>query len=468
MTIWITILVLVALFATIGFFNGAIRTGVMLVMVALGGFLAVPVGHLLAPLFPKLGLTANAVHLWIWPVVAAYVLLVLIAFGLSFAVYQPVAQHYKYRATDYERSLFLRLDQRLGLGVGLLCGVFASFWLAMGIYVPGYVTTQFANPDQDPIWLKYINAVRNDTRQSGLDRLLSRFDPAPKKFYEAIDLLALLYNNNPAVVDHLKYYPPFLTWNERQEFVDWANDKEFTEMLQGKPSLATLIANPRTLALINNSDLIAQLMALDLADLRTFVEKSKTPKYEALKIVGRWELDGDQVVINARKKRPDASAREMRALKEVLSTMAAGTTIKATTDNRFVLTTKGLFADVSKMVEHHTQQAAAKSNTRGLGVAPSALAPAVRQRMMDPAMAARYGIQQPAQPAPDAPPAEPAEPPALKLEVKTYDGAWEGEGDTYTLKLKNDKGVEESVDGVVEGDYLTFQFFGFQLVFVRL
>jgi hypothetical protein len=465
MTIWIAIFVACGLMAAAGLFLGAVRTSVLLFGVALGGLLAQPLAPLAKPLLGWCGVK-SLVWLWLLPPVLAYVLVVLIALGLSFVVYLPVAKYLKFKAPDIERILFERLNQRAGAALGVLTGVFLVFWMALAIYVPGYFSAQFAN-EADPSWLKLINSARQDMHTTGFDRVLAPFDPAPKKFYEITDILGLLYHNNPAVLQRLEYYPPFMNLSERQDMKDMAADKDFMEALQGKLSLADLVKHPRIEGVVLATDLTQQLLAVDLKDFRTYLEKGTSAIYDPIKILGRWELDADQVVINARKKRPNITSKELKALRTVLATMAAGTQLKATTDNKLTLVTKGLIVDLQKMAQQvQISQAAAapRPGTRGLGVAPSALAPAVRQ--MTGSMEARYGRPMPAPTA--APVAAPSsEPVPLKLETKTYEGSWEGEGDTYSIKMKDDKGNDTSSDGIVEGDYFVITLFGQQLVFVR-
>lgn len=467
MTIWIAIFVACGLMAAVGLFMGAVRTTVLLLGVALGGLLAMP----LAPLFkPVLGWCGVKTLVWLWllPPVLAYVLVVLVAFGLSFVAYLPIAKYLKFRAPDIERALFERINQRVGAALGVLTGAFLVFWMALAIYVPGYFSYQFAN-EADPAWLKLLNTARQDMHTTGFDRVVAPFSPAPKKFFEITDILGLMYHNNPAVLQRLADYPPFLNLGERQDLKDMAADKEFMEALQGKASLADLVKNPRVEGFITATDLTQQLLEVNLKDFQTYLEKGTSAIYDPIKILGRWELDADQVVINARKKRPNITSRELKALRSVLATMAEGTLLKATTDNKLTLVTKGLIVDLQQLAQQaQTRQAAMSAlaprpGTRGLGVAPSALAPAVRN-----SMASRYpqmARQQQAPPPAQIPAA--AEPLPLKMETKTYEGSWEGEGDTYTIKMKDDKGKDTSTDGLVEGDYLVVTIFGEQLVFVR-
>src|SRR5262245_56535193 len=99
MFIWILAVVLLALFALIGFFNGAICMCVSF----LGAFVALLMAKPLAPLAkPLVSLVGVKNPLWIslLPPVFVVVILALVFFGVAFAVHRPVALFYKYKADD--------------------------------------------------------------------------------------------------------------------------------------------------------------------------------------------------------------------------------------------------------------------------------------------------------------------------------------------------------------------------------
>jgi hypothetical protein len=371
------------------------------------------------------------------------------------------------------------MNKRVGACVGSLSGGILLLLAGLAIYGPGYITVQFANEELDPAWLRFVNKARADLQATGLDKTVALLDPMPKKYYEVTDILGLLYHNNPGVLRHLAVYPPFLNLGERQELKDIAQDKDYMDALQGKASLVTIVNHPTTQALINNPEIVDELLKLDLEDFRTYLEQSKSPKFDPLKILGRWELDGDQVIVNAKKKKPDISATELKALKQHVASISGGTTLKATTDNKLELMTKGSVFDFSKasLAMLAAPIMSAPSGPPKLGAyGVSGLSSAVRQRFataptsvdpgagMTPDMRRRYNL--PMAPPPTAPVVVP-EPVPVKLEVRTYQGTWEGDGDNYQFKLRDDKGKEEAVDAMIEGGQLQFTVFGQQFVFVR-
>lgn len=483
--------VLLGLFAVAGLFQGAIRAGFTLLGVVCGAFLAMPIGPLIRPLFKLAGIT-NTVWLWFWPPIAVFILLILIFSALGFLAHRPVMLYYKYHSEDIERYRLERLIQRIGACVGLITGSVCLLALGRVIYTLGYLTVQMASSDNDPVWLRFLSQARTDLQSTGLDKTVAVFDHTPKKFYETSDIIGLLYNNNPGVLQPLAAYPPFLTWGERPEIQDIANDKEFMESLQGhKATLVDMINNPKTQALINNGEIVQQMFDLNLQDLREYLEKGISPLYAPYKILGRWELDADQVLLMKKKENPDISAKTLTALKNLLATMSAGTTLQATPDNKIVLVLKGMVSDLAQF----SQPAAAA--TRGSAGPPripklgasgvSGLSANLRQQVaggrfgssggygaggaMGPNMARRYGGVGPMAMAPPAAPAEAApaegEPAPAKLETKSYQGTWEGEGEFYEIKMPGENGKEEVSNAVIDGDELILNKFGQRFVFVK-
>ena len=99
---WILAILLMAIFAAIGFAKGAIRTTISLVGVVLGLMLAVPLGGVLRPLLSAAGVQ-NPVWLGLVPPIVAFFLVYFIFVGLSFFVHHKVNLYYKYRRDDADR-----------------------------------------------------------------------------------------------------------------------------------------------------------------------------------------------------------------------------------------------------------------------------------------------------------------------------------------------------------------------------
>jgi hypothetical protein len=463
---WIIAILLAAIFAAAGFFQGAITALVTLIGVVASGLLAIPLGPVLFKWFLVQCGVVNPYWLVAAPPIVAFVVFILVFAAIGFAIQRPLMLHYKYRSDDFLRQRFEIMMGRVGACVGAVGGLICALFVCIAIYVPGYFTAQFAT-DNDPSWLKFINQARNDMQATGFDRVVSKFAPVSKNYYESADMVSVLYHNNPGIISHLADYPPLVLLGERQEWKDLINDKELMEFLQKQPGLAEVMENAKIQAVVFNADLTQDLLSkLDLKDLKAFIETGKSPKYDSFKILGQWALDADQILVLAKKRKPDIKTGELAILKQSLATMSAGTSFKATCDNKAKLTIKGNVIDLTKLAEMRANAlaAAAARNApprRSLG-APTSIAANLRSRYAtDP----RYGAPPPAAAAEE--PAEGAAPTPLREEVKTYDGTWDGEGGTYELAIRDDKGKEDKVTAMLDGYQLLFTLFGQQFVFVK-
>jgi uncharacterized membrane protein required for colicin V production len=449
MTIWILAIVLLGLCAVIGFYSGAIRQVTTLAGLLLAALLARPLGPVVRPLFPMLGVK-DPIWVWALPPVSVFALVVILSWVAAYFVHRQVSLHYKYHTDDLHRMNWERLNRQLGICLGLVAGGIYLVALTLPIYIVGYLTVQVSE-DSAPGGVRLLNQARADLKATGLDRIVASFDSMPPKYYEVADLLGLLYHNR-LLESRMSGYPPFLSLAERQEFQDMAGDTAFLETLKTEQDIRALLANPRIQAVINNSELVQTLLMLDLKDLRQYLETGKSPKYDSEKILGRWELDVDGVLVQMKKISMNITTSQFRRLKAVLTTFMSGMTVTALPDNKVVLKGKFNLAQIVK-------QMAAQPLVQAQG-APSAPRPVQQAQGMGRAIQMarglnRYGQQAytppavPVAPTPD--PAAPAAPPAPSVLAQ---GTWQNEDDKYQLALQDDKGKTETLAAVVENDRL--------------
>ena len=451
MTIWILALLLLGLLALSGYYQGAVRAGVSLIGFLLGVALAFPLAPTVQPLIPLVGLT-HPVWSWVLPPVLVVALIEIVFVILGFVAHRPVYLYFKYKTNDLQRHAWERINRRLGACLGLLTGAGYTLLIAVLIYGPGYLTVQLAADDKDPGSLKFLNQLRLDLHSSGLDKAAALFDPLPKRYYEVADFLGLLRHNYKAEIkSRIASYPPLYALSQRDDLREITGDNDYIKLFDGQASLVEIARHPRTLSIINNAELSQELLKLNLQDFQIYLEKAQSPVYDSYKILGRWELDVDQVVILKKKMNPDISARELMTLRQVLSTMISVPTLTATCDNKILL--KGMvdFAKLPKSLDANQPSANARTNVT---------ATAAGRPGMDPAMARRYGLNPVAQtsasaPATNAPP---------RIPVRDLQGTWEGDADNYTLKFQ---GVSGSIDAAIEGDEMNLALYGQKLIFVK-
>src|SRR6266496_6074030 len=141
MTIWVMAVLLCALFGGLGYAKGAIRMVFPLMGLILAVFLAVPLGPLVKPLVPLVGLK-NPIWSILLPPVIVFFLIALIFIIAGFIAHWKINLYYKYRTDDYQRLSWERLNKRLGVSIGLLAGAAYTLLLGLVVYILGFLTVK--------------------------------------------------------------------------------------------------------------------------------------------------------------------------------------------------------------------------------------------------------------------------------------------------------------------------------------
>lgn len=458
MLLW---LIIVAIFIVLGltsYYKGAIRTLVSLVGVILASFLALPLGPLLKPLVPKVGLTHP---LWavVVPPLVVFLLIALAFVGLSFLVHHRVMLHFKYATDDYTRLRFERLNQRLGLALGLVGGAIYSLLVSLVIYIIGYPLVQVTSEDS-PALQRFLSKVRQEIAESGLDRTLAALDPMPENYYLACDIAGLVYQNFAPLQQRLANYPAFLAWGERPEFKDIATDTSLLNLLQTRGPVLELLNHPKIVGLLGNPDLMAEVESLSLKDLYQYLKTGKSAKYDEEKILGWWQLDPRASFTLARRKNPNMPPKQMAELKQLLQVWIPQLLLMAAPD-RSLLVRVELSEQARQILEARraAEEAARQAQQQASGVP-----------QLPPGYAERYGMMRrgPGAPGGEETPAQPAAPPTPGSAFAGQ-GTWEREGSSlrYKIAFKNEQGQEVRGNAVIDQEEMTLTAAGYNLVLVR-
>jgi hypothetical protein len=239
MSLWILAIGLLAVFAGIGFAKGAIRMAISFLGLLIALALAEPLGRALRPMMGTIGIV-NPAWVTVVPPIIAFLLVYLIAMGLSFFVHHKVYLRYKYKHDDVDRIRWETMNRHVGAGIGLLTGAVLFFAISGLIYAAGYLTVQLSAEESNPGWIKFINSARQDMADSGFDKVAAKFQPAPKLYYDAADVLGLLYHN-PLLQGRLAKYPYFMKLGEKPEFQEMATDKDYNQLIFGKAPITQII-----------------------------------------------------------------------------------------------------------------------------------------------------------------------------------------------------------------------------------
>lgn len=456
MLIWMIVIVVLGVLGVTGYYKGAIRSLVSLIGLFLAMFLSLPLSPALRPLVPKVGIT-NPVLSWLLPPAVVFLLFVLVFTGVAFFLHYKLVLFFKYKTDDYVRQAWERLNRRLGLCVGLVGGGIYIVLVGLLIYIFGYPAVQVTS-DDSPAGMRFLSKARLELHEAGLDRTLAAIDPMPEYFYLASDVLGLLYNNHP-LWERVATYPAFLALGDRAELQDIATDVDLQGMLQTKAPVITIVNHAKIQTVINNSEIMQELRQTDLKDLYQYLKSGKSAKYDEVKILGRWRLDTAATLTLERKKNPDITPAEMKKLRLLVMVFLEKVSFMATPDNR-AFVKMDLSEEAKKMIE--AAKAAAAPRPTEDGAAPGAV--------MDSRMAMRYGLR-PRTGAPTPTPAPAATPAAPALPVPDVNlasqGTWERDGDKYKLKLKDEKGKDQSADATADEERMVVMLQGHPMVFVR-
>jgi len=322
MILWIIALLLLGLLGMVGYYQGAVRTGLSSVGLIVAGLLAVPLGTVLSPILKLVGVKHPVWLAFIGPFVA-YLVILAIFKSVGFVVHKKVEGHYKYHNSDTLRLMFEHLNQRLGIPLGLLNATIYTFLIGVLFYILGYFTVQASTPDKDTFTMKLVNRVNEDLKASRFDKAIAPFLFTKERYYDAVDVLGDIFHN-PVLQNRLASYPPLLPIADRSEFKDVGNDVKFQAFWLGGPSFNEFKSHPKVAPLLDNGELYTSVRAAlnnDFKDLKIYLETGKSDKYGDEKIVGRWDLDPAASMAHARKVKPNITTVELRWLRRSLNVL---------------------------------------------------------------------------------------------------------------------------------------------------
>lgn len=337
MILWICALGLMAGTAFVSYYQGAVRAAITLIGLILGSLVAIPLGGLVKPLVEKCGVHHPVLLAFLGPVAVFVVLLIVLKIA-AFFVHQKVEVYYKYRVADTQRMMWERMNQRVGACVGVVNGAVYVLVLGVLIYQAGYPMVQVSS-DRDPLWMRAINSLSQDMQMTKMVRAVAPFAPAAELYYDASDMLALIFRN-PLLQNRVSKYPPLIMVAEQPDFQQLGKDVNFQQMWVGQPSIEEFAKHEKLQPMLANLDLYNNLLNIvtpDIHDLRDFLLTGKSTKYDDERILGKWEFDAGTTYITTRKK-PTITTVELKRLRAALVILSKATLI-ATIDRKAILKT---------------------------------------------------------------------------------------------------------------------------------
>jgi uncharacterized membrane protein required for colicin V production len=333
MIMWIAAIVLMALMISIGYRQGAIRAAFTFLGILLALVLAMP----MAPLF---NFIFNFIHVhpavpqFVTPLIAFLVVSIVMSIAGAF-VFKKVDYHYRYHVSDAHRAFWERMHRRVGAAVGSLNGLLYFLAFALFVSVGGYLAIQTGGDESDSKLMKFMAKGAQDLKETKMDKVVAPFNPAPKKFFEVSDILGLLYHNR-GLKQRLYNYPVFAAMAERPMFQALGSDQGVQKLVDAAP-LSELLANEKVQEVYTNADLYNEFMAMDLKDVRTYLETGVSPKFAEEKILGRWAYDVDATLALNKASKSDMPASTWFRLKRELTDKYKGSAFTAFYDKKAAL-----------------------------------------------------------------------------------------------------------------------------------
>src|SRR6185503_6339917 len=137
MVLWVICLALVAAATVIGSKRGGIRAAFTLLGLLLGGMLGMVLGGVIANLLEMAGLKHPGWSMALGPIIA-FLLGLLGCKIAGAAVHKKIEVFYKYDAPEPARISWERLNNRLGLSIGVANGAVYAFLVSGAIYLASY------------------------------------------------------------------------------------------------------------------------------------------------------------------------------------------------------------------------------------------------------------------------------------------------------------------------------------------
>jgi len=344
MTIWILAVLLMASVSLAGWRQGAIRAAFAFFAILLAALLAGPIGRLIHPLLPHLGLS-NPILAWALSPVIGFIIATIPLRIASHFVHVRVEQFYKYKAGDLRLALWERMNSRLGICLGILNGSLYFLLLSFYVFNLTYWTTQVVPPasrsDGLPLPIRLVNSLGEGLQSSGFARTASGVGTLSPDYYKLADLTGLL-SQNPQLGARVADYPGFTSLWHRGDMQSLISDPTITNSLATGTSLSQILSNPTIeQVLVPNKELTKLLLDTILNNYGDFVDylnTGKSAKYGNEPILGEWTFNVGVTLAWLRQEKPKMGAAEMRAMRSLWSAAYASTTVQLTGDNQVFVT----------------------------------------------------------------------------------------------------------------------------------
>ncbi len=318
MSIWILAAALLVVLALAGWRQGGILASFSFAGILFGALLASLVGKLFHPLLPHLG-ASDPLVAWALAPICGFILISIVFMSVGFKVNREVEVFYKHKAGELRNAMWVRLNTRLGIYIGLLNGAVYLILISFIIFNLSYLTTQVAVADEQPFMVRTVNTLGRDLQATGMARAAAAVGTLPKDYYQFSDLSGFLMQN-PNTAGRLANYPGLDSLWQRDDMQALATDPTLTNALASGATISQILDEPPLQDFLKNKDLLRAVQTTfetNLDDLNAYLQTGKSAKYDD-KIIGRWEFNVRVTMAWLRQSAPTTiEPRELMAIRNL-------------------------------------------------------------------------------------------------------------------------------------------------------
>ena len=337
MSIWILAFLVLAILALAGWRQGGIQAAFAFVGIFFGVFLAVPLGFIFHPILPHVGADDPLVA-WALAPICGFILVSIIFTSIGIKVSRQVEVFYKHKASELRQAMFLRLNTRLGILVGLFSGAAYFILISFIIFNLSYLTTQVAGSQPQSAIVRIVNQMGTDMQSAGFTRAATAVGTLPRDYYQFADLAGFLMKN-PQAGARVAGYPGLTSLWQRDDMQGLVTDAGLTNAPVAGSTLGDVLNEPPVQDFLKNKDLrtvVQSTLETNMVDLMSYLQSGHSAKYSD-KIIGEWIYNVRVTVAWWRLGQSKVPASEMLAIRNLWSKAYGTTTVLATGDHQLFI-----------------------------------------------------------------------------------------------------------------------------------
>ncbi len=334
MTVWIIGIALMILLAIFGYTHGVVKMVILGVGLLIGCMIAMPFSTLLYPIF-GLAKIYNPLILWTISPLIIILLASVVSATVATIASNKVEAYFRYKVPDFVKSLWDRVNERLGICASLINALIYFIIICVVGYTLGYPAYQFSSGNQDSGMYKILVKFYEDLDKTKMNKVAAALDPAPSKYYAWSDAIAILYNN-PQLWERAGKYPPIMALAEKSEFQDILKDESLVQKFKKREPIQLIFSEPKIKAIITNSTLTAEIFKIDLKDFTNYLHTGQTDKFPEM-ILGNWVFNLKTTLYQIRKSTPKLTRIQALFIERSYSTNIQNARITALIDKQIIL-----------------------------------------------------------------------------------------------------------------------------------